>query len=256
MPHHHTVAPGECFLTLAELYGFVDYRALYDHPVTPRSRGAVPIRTFSIPEMWSSSRTYGLREESVPVDRRHSFCLKRPTRLLKLIVEDVDGTPGGALLPAHCGRPGLYRYPPMLMAGFRAADIRGRANRAFADRTPGLAVCYGSPEPARERGDPATNRLIVEALPWWSRTAACVFRSCRGEPLRQFIVQTGGQAKLLFGLAQRQQKSRPRPFAHTSYLHRLVRCVIFILRCPPQTGGELLCYDMSSFYLDFTLRPK
>ena len=90
MPLTHTVKQGECLSSIAALYGFADYRAIYDDPANAefarrRKNPHVlfPGDNLVIPD----SRN---RQVACKTGQLHVFSIKRPRRFLRLILKDAE----------------------------------------------------------------------------------------------------------------------------------------------------------------------
>jgi N-acetylmuramoyl-L-alanine amidase len=84
----HTVEQGDCFSSIADLYGFADYRAIYNHPANvalkqkrPNPNVLFPGDTVVIPDKEQ-------KEISCATGQQHIFQVQRPTTLLRLRVQD------------------------------------------------------------------------------------------------------------------------------------------------------------------------
>lgn len=87
----HTVLQGECFSSLAERYGFANWRTLYDHARNDELRAKradpnllAPGDIIFIPER-------AVRNERVPTGHIHEFTRLRQRTRLRLVLEEVGG---------------------------------------------------------------------------------------------------------------------------------------------------------------------
>jgi len=92
----HTVQQGECLSAIAARYGFRNFLTVYNDPgnanlrrLRPNPNLLFPGDVVFIPE--KSPQTL-----SVPTGATHQFSMTAPRRLLRLIVEDLDGSKMGS----------------------------------------------------------------------------------------------------------------------------------------------------------------
>ena len=89
----HVVRQGECLTQIACRYGFADYQAVYDHPENAELRRKRPN-----PHVLRAGDEVAIPD---PADKRlecatgrtHRFTVKRPTRKLKVEIQDASGQP-------------------------------------------------------------------------------------------------------------------------------------------------------------------
>ena len=113
----HTVGPGECLASIAERFGFSDPLLIYNHPDNAALRRARPDPNVLLPgdQVVVPDRTP--RVESVATERRHRFVVKRPVTLLRLRLQESDGTP-------RSGLPYTVTYRQTTLTG--VTDAQGR----------------------------------------------------------------------------------------------------------------------------------
>ncbi len=87
----HIVEQGECLAGIAALYGFRNFRTIYDHPGNAALRTVRPDPNLLFPgdAVFIPEKT--LREVSVPTTKRHRFQVSAPRRLLRIVLEGLDG---------------------------------------------------------------------------------------------------------------------------------------------------------------------
>jgi hypothetical protein len=93
MAHQHEVKRGETLLSIADEYGFADWKTIWDLPANSGLRGRradpqrlVPGDALQIPDK-------GERWVRVSTNQKHVFELKTPQSRLKLALEDRFGAP-------------------------------------------------------------------------------------------------------------------------------------------------------------------
>lgn len=84
----HTVEQGDCLSSIADLYGFADYRTIYDHSANaalkqnrPNPNVLLPGDTVVIPDKEQ-------KEISCAAGQQHIFQVQRPTTFLRLRIQD------------------------------------------------------------------------------------------------------------------------------------------------------------------------
>jgi N-acetylmuramoyl-L-alanine amidase len=87
----HIVEQGECLTGIAALYGFRNFRTIYDHPGNTALRTARPDPNLLFPgdTVFIPEKTH--KEASVPTTKRHRFQISAPRRLLRIVLEGLDG---------------------------------------------------------------------------------------------------------------------------------------------------------------------
>lgn len=93
MPREHIVKAGECLSSIARLYGFGDYKLIYDHPGNGAFRAKrknpnllYPGDKILIPESQSKSA-------AITTGQRHTFMVHREKVRLRLLLKDRSGQP-------------------------------------------------------------------------------------------------------------------------------------------------------------------
>ena len=93
MPTYHVVKQGECLSTIADQYGFVDYKTIYCHPENANFRRARtnpnvihPFDRLYIPDLQ-------LNVFDRPGDETHKFIRKRQKTLIRIVVKNDKGDP-------------------------------------------------------------------------------------------------------------------------------------------------------------------
>jgi N-acetylmuramoyl-L-alanine amidase len=89
----HIVEQGDCFSNIADLYGFADYRAIYDHPANsslkqkrPNPNILFPGDTIVIPDKQQ-------KEISCATGQQHIFQVNRAATVLRLRIQDDQNKP-------------------------------------------------------------------------------------------------------------------------------------------------------------------
>lgn len=93
MPKTHKVKPGECLSTIAARYGFLDYKAIYDHVDNEALRSKRPNPNMIHPGDEVIIPDKAQKQVHCATGKRHTFVLERPTRKLVLKFLDEDGQP-------------------------------------------------------------------------------------------------------------------------------------------------------------------
>ena len=88
----HTVKQGECLSRIAAQYGFRDYKTIYDDPQNADFKKKRPDPNLIFPGDLIYIPDKKSKTESRPTGDRHTFKLKSAERLLRIVVEDLDGT--------------------------------------------------------------------------------------------------------------------------------------------------------------------
>jgi hypothetical protein len=93
MPSYLRVAQGECLSSIAEKYGFSDYKTIYNHPenadfrkLRPNPNIICPKDEIYIPDLQQS-------EYNRSTDQKHTFVRKKSKVLLRMAIQDDDGIP-------------------------------------------------------------------------------------------------------------------------------------------------------------------
>ncbi len=93
MAEYHTVEQGECFASIAEKFGFPDYRKIYDNPENselkknrPNPNLLLPGDVVFIPDMEE-------QDYSRPTEKKHSFKLHRQPTMVRIVIADEKGKP-------------------------------------------------------------------------------------------------------------------------------------------------------------------
>lgn len=93
MSHVHTVARGECLLSIAAKFGFQKWQTIYDHPQNAALKALRPNPNVLAP----GDRVFipDKRKKVVPrpTEQIHTFTLAPAPCLLRVVVEDEDGKP-------------------------------------------------------------------------------------------------------------------------------------------------------------------
>ena len=93
MPKDHIVRQGECLSRIASLYGFRDYRTIYEHSLNAGLRKKRPNPNLLHPGDIVVVPDKESRSETCPTGDIHRFVLKRSLRKLRLRMLEHDGTP-------------------------------------------------------------------------------------------------------------------------------------------------------------------
>ena len=92
MGHQHVVKPGECLSSIARVYGFANYRTIYDHP----KNAALKQQRRSPDLLFPGDRLFipdkGVRQETGATESRHRFVVERSIARLELAIR-FDGEP-------------------------------------------------------------------------------------------------------------------------------------------------------------------
>lgn len=91
MGQTHEVSQGECLSGIAKKYGFGDWHKIYDHPDNSDFKNEHPNPNIIFPGDKICIPDRETREESGGTEKRHSFKCKRPTRVLRIVAEDING---------------------------------------------------------------------------------------------------------------------------------------------------------------------
>jgi hypothetical protein len=90
MPNH-TVQQGECLSRIAAQYGFRNFRTVYDHPRNEHLRNSRPDPNLLFPGDVVFIPDKAPKQESRATDMTHRFRLSGERRVLRLVLEDLDG---------------------------------------------------------------------------------------------------------------------------------------------------------------------
>lgn len=117
----HQVQQGECLASIAKLYGFSNWKTIYDHAANSDLR-----RKRKNPNVLLPGDTVVIPDRVVKVaqcatDSLHTFKLKRPGTKLRLVLKDADENPipgkkyrlevAGASVDGQSGGDGLIEQP-------------------------------------------------------------------------------------------------------------------------------------------------
>ena len=93
MAEYYTVKQGDCFASIAQKFGFPNYRKIYDHPenaslkqIRPNPNLLAPGDVVYIPDLQS-------KDYSRATEKRHSFKLNRQPTVVRIVVADEKGKP-------------------------------------------------------------------------------------------------------------------------------------------------------------------
>src|SRR5579859_5901206 len=92
MPEH-TVKQGECLSRIASLYGFGDWRTLYEDPANAELRAMRPDPNVLCPGDVVFIPERSKRQERCSTDATYRFQIRRPKRTIRLVVLDAAGHP-------------------------------------------------------------------------------------------------------------------------------------------------------------------
>ena len=107
MATDHIVVQGEYLSKIARKYGFSDYRTIWDHPknATLKQTRKNPNVLFPGDRLFIPDREE--KQEARVTDKRHRFQLKRPSLMLRIVVEDAFERPvSSAPFELHVGSEG------------------------------------------------------------------------------------------------------------------------------------------------------
>jgi putative peptidoglycan binding protein len=90
MPNH-IVQQGECLSGIAAMYGFRNFRTLYDHPGNSKLRNLRPDPNLLFPGDVVFVPEKTPKEVSVATTKLHRFQIAAPRRVLRLVLEGLDG---------------------------------------------------------------------------------------------------------------------------------------------------------------------
>src|SRR5574341_1571965 len=90
MPQH-VVSQGECISSIARMYGFPDWRIIWNHPENADFKKKRPNANVLHPGDKLFVQDRELQEKDCATDQRHRFVLKKPTTWVHFVVEDVLG---------------------------------------------------------------------------------------------------------------------------------------------------------------------
>jgi N-acetylmuramoyl-L-alanine amidase len=93
MSTEHIVEQGECLSSIAETYGFADWKTIYNHELNAgfREKRNDPNVLFPGDRLFVPDKT--IKNETCETGRIHRFCLARKQTRLRLTVRDIDGDP-------------------------------------------------------------------------------------------------------------------------------------------------------------------
>jgi hypothetical protein len=91
MPTSHTVRLGDCFGSLAKAHGFGDHAALYDDAANAALKGQRPNPNVLAEGDVVSVPDRAAKEESVAAGQKHTFKVKTPKAVLRIVLQDQDG---------------------------------------------------------------------------------------------------------------------------------------------------------------------
>src|SRR5690349_11689166 len=95
MPTSHTVRLGDCMGSLAKFYGFADYRSLYDDGANATLKGQRPNANELVEGDVVSIPDRAKKEIDFAAGSTRKFKLKAPPTLLRIVVQDDQGTAFG-----------------------------------------------------------------------------------------------------------------------------------------------------------------
>jgi N-acetylmuramoyl-L-alanine amidase len=87
----HLVEQGECLSSIAEKYGFKDYRSIYDHPQNRHLRQKRPNPNVLHPGDLVFVPDKEKRKEPCSTEKRHRFVVKSATVLLRIYLKETGG---------------------------------------------------------------------------------------------------------------------------------------------------------------------
>jgi hypothetical protein len=90
MPYY-TIKDGDTLAKLAKAFELADWQRIYHHPDNAEFRAKRPNPNLLHPGDVVFVPKYELRENAAPTDQRHRYVHKRPTQMLRIAVEDMDG---------------------------------------------------------------------------------------------------------------------------------------------------------------------
>jgi hypothetical protein len=90
MPNH-IVQQGECLSRIAAKYGFRNFRTVYDDAGNAKLRKLRPDPNLLFPGDVVFIPEKQPKEESVPTTKLHRFQISGPRRVLRVVLEDLDG---------------------------------------------------------------------------------------------------------------------------------------------------------------------
>jgi Putative peptidoglycan binding domain/LysM domain len=91
MASDHTVCQGECLSSIAKKYGFVSYKAIYNHPLNDKFRKKRPDPNLIYPGDVIHIPDKQPKEESCDSNLSHRFTLARAKVELKIVIKDSHG---------------------------------------------------------------------------------------------------------------------------------------------------------------------
>ena len=87
----HKVQQGECLTQIAARYGFRNFRTVYDDPRNEKLRKIRPDPNLLFPGDVVFIPEKKLKTVSVSTEQKHRFQIPAPSRVLRLVLEDLDG---------------------------------------------------------------------------------------------------------------------------------------------------------------------
>lgn len=90
----HVVKPGECLNKIAHLYGFADYKVLYEHPANAKLKQSRPNPNVLFPgDKVVIPERINKKYERVATAKVHTLKVVVPKKVLRLVVRDARGEP-------------------------------------------------------------------------------------------------------------------------------------------------------------------
>jgi hypothetical protein len=111
----HRVLPGECLASIAERYGFLDPRVVYDHPANEALRQARPDPNVLLAGDEVAIPEPRVRTISGGTEQRYRFVVNRQSTWLRLRLLEPDGSP-------RAGLPYRIEYQSQVVTGTTGGD--------------------------------------------------------------------------------------------------------------------------------------
>ncbi len=93
MGDYHTVEQGECLASIAEKYGFPDYKKIYEHPENSGFRKLRPNPNLLLPGDCIFIPDMEPKDYSRVTGKKHSFKLHRQPTVVRIVIADEKGKP-------------------------------------------------------------------------------------------------------------------------------------------------------------------
>jgi N-acetylmuramoyl-L-alanine amidase len=93
MPSVHVVEQGECLSEIARKYGFLNYKAVYEHPDNADLRKKRPNPNVLMPGDEVAIPDIASKKVAAVTNKNHKFQIKLPRKVLRVVFKGHDGKP-------------------------------------------------------------------------------------------------------------------------------------------------------------------